>query len=247
MNLDRVIAVRNNKTIFRDGDRCIKVFNPGHSKSEIFSEALNQARMEELGINVPKLLEVTTIDGKWGIVSEYVKGKTLAMLMEERPQDVCGHLELLAELQKGLHKRECVVLGDLKERMKRDILSSELESDTKLRILSDLDGVTSEMSVCHCDLEPSNVIISKSGTPYLIDWACSAAGDRHIDVAYTYLLLHLKRNEREADLFLDISCQGSGSLKEAILKMVPVVAASALCRGNERERMFFSKWLEPRH
>ena len=27
MNLDRVIAVRNNKTIYRDGDRCIKVFN----------------------------------------------------------------------------------------------------------------------------------------------------------------------------------------------------------------------------
>ena len=27
MKLDRVIAVRNNKTIYRDGDRAIKVFN----------------------------------------------------------------------------------------------------------------------------------------------------------------------------------------------------------------------------
>ena len=27
MKLDRVIAVRNNKTIYRDGDRCVKVFN----------------------------------------------------------------------------------------------------------------------------------------------------------------------------------------------------------------------------
>ena len=27
MKLDRVIAVRNNKTIYRDGDRVIKVFN----------------------------------------------------------------------------------------------------------------------------------------------------------------------------------------------------------------------------
>ena len=26
MKLDRVIAVRNNKTIYRDGDRAIKVF-----------------------------------------------------------------------------------------------------------------------------------------------------------------------------------------------------------------------------
>ena len=28
MKLDRVIAVRNNKTIYRDGDKCVKVFNP---------------------------------------------------------------------------------------------------------------------------------------------------------------------------------------------------------------------------
>ena len=27
MKLDRVIAVRNNKTIYRDGDKCVKVFN----------------------------------------------------------------------------------------------------------------------------------------------------------------------------------------------------------------------------
>ena len=27
MNLDRVIAVRNNKTVYRDGDKCIKVFS----------------------------------------------------------------------------------------------------------------------------------------------------------------------------------------------------------------------------
>jgi len=29
------------------------------------NEALNQARVEETGLNIPKLLEVTKIDGKW--------------------------------------------------------------------------------------------------------------------------------------------------------------------------------------
>ena len=82
MNLDRVIAVRNNKTIYRDGDRCIKVFNAEYSKADILSEALNQARVEETGIKLPKVLEVTMIDGKWAIVSEYIKGKTLAQLMK---------------------------------------------------------------------------------------------------------------------------------------------------------------------
>ena len=52
MNLDRVIAVRNTKTVYRDGDRCIKVFDESYPKSAILNEALNMARMEEAGINV---------------------------------------------------------------------------------------------------------------------------------------------------------------------------------------------------
>ena len=47
MKLDRVIAVRNNKTIYRDGDRCVKVFNDDYSKADVLNEALNQARIEE--------------------------------------------------------------------------------------------------------------------------------------------------------------------------------------------------------
>ena len=85
MNLERVIAVRNNKTVYRDGDKAIKVFDANFSKSDILNEALNQARVEEAGIRVPKVLEVSVIDGKWAIVSEYIPGKTLAQLMEENP------------------------------------------------------------------------------------------------------------------------------------------------------------------
>lgn len=86
MNLERVIAVRNNKTVYRDGDKAIKVFDANFSKSDILNEALNQARVEEAGVRVPKVLEVSVIDGKWAIVSEYIPGKTLAQLMEETPR-----------------------------------------------------------------------------------------------------------------------------------------------------------------
>ena len=87
MKLDRVIAVRNKKTIYRDGDRCIKVFNEDYSKADILNEALNQARIEETGLNIPRILEVTTVDGKWAIVTEFIEGKTLAQLMQENPED----------------------------------------------------------------------------------------------------------------------------------------------------------------
>ena len=83
MKLDQVIAVRPAKTVYRDGDRCIKVFNENYSKADILNEALNQARVEETGLNIPKIIEVTKVDGRWAIVSEFIEGKTLAALMEE--------------------------------------------------------------------------------------------------------------------------------------------------------------------
>ena len=67
MNLDRVIAVRNKKTIYRDGDRCIKVFSEDYSKADVLNEALNQARIEETGLNIPRIHEVCRIDGQWVI------------------------------------------------------------------------------------------------------------------------------------------------------------------------------------
>ena len=59
MKLDRVIAVRNNKTVYRDGDACLKVFDESYSKADVLNEALNQARVEETGLCIPKVREVT--------------------------------------------------------------------------------------------------------------------------------------------------------------------------------------------
>ena len=58
MNLDRVIAVRTSKTVYRDGDRCIKLFDSDYSKAEVLNEALCQARVEEADLLIPKILEV---------------------------------------------------------------------------------------------------------------------------------------------------------------------------------------------
>ena len=80
-----ILAERSHKVIYKDGDTVLKVFDSDFSKADILNEALNQARIEETGLNVPKLLEVGIIDGKWAIRTEYVPGKTLAKLMEENP------------------------------------------------------------------------------------------------------------------------------------------------------------------
>ena len=69
MNLDRIISVQNSITVFRDGDRCLKVFNEDCAKADVINEALNQARMEGNDRHCPQNSEVTEVNGKWAIVS----------------------------------------------------------------------------------------------------------------------------------------------------------------------------------
>ena len=93
MNLEKVIAVRTNKCVYRDGEYAVKVFDSDYSKADVLNEALNQARVEETGLAIPKVKEVTTIDGKWAIVSDYIPGKTLDRLMKENPEKKDEYLE----------------------------------------------------------------------------------------------------------------------------------------------------------
>ena len=78
-----VIAERSTKTVYRDGERTIKLFVENYSKSDILNEALNQARVEETGLNMPKLLEVTKMENRWALISEHIEGKNLQELMNE--------------------------------------------------------------------------------------------------------------------------------------------------------------------
>ena len=80
MNKD-VVVTRPYKVVYREGDQIIKVFTPEHGKANVFNEALCQARVEESGLNIPKVLEVTQIDGEWALKIEYVEGKTMEEIM----------------------------------------------------------------------------------------------------------------------------------------------------------------------
>ena len=72
-----LILKRSYKEVYKCDDSIVKVFDPAHPKSDIFNEALNTARVEETGLDIPRVTEVTKIDGKWAIAIEYKQGKTL--------------------------------------------------------------------------------------------------------------------------------------------------------------------------
>ena len=244
MKLEKIIAVRNNKTIYRDGDKCIKVFNEGFSKADVLNEALNQARIEGTGLNIPKILEVTMIEGKWAIVSEFIKGKTLAQLMEEDPEKKDEYLALLVDLQLEMHSKTCAHLNKLKDKMNRKISESNLDATTRYDLHTRLEGMPKHKKVCHGDFNPSNIIITEDGTPYILDWSHATQGNASADAARTYLLFWLNGDIEGAKKYLDLFCEKSNTAKQYVQKWMPLVAASRSVKCNELEREFLLSWVD---
>ncbi len=243
MNFDQVIAVRKNKTIYRDGDRCIKLFDTEYSKADVLNEALNQARIEETGLNIPKILEVTMIDGKWAIVSEFIEGKTLAQLMEENPEKQGEYLELLVDLQLTVHAKTCPLLNKLKDKMSRKIGETRLDATTRYDLHTRLEGMPKHKKVCHGDFNPSNIILTADGTAYILDWSHATQGNASADAARTYLLFCLQGDLAIAKRYLALFCEKSDTAMQYVQKWMPIVAASQSVKGNEKEREFLLSWV----
>ncbi len=242
MNFDQIIAQRKHKTIYRDGDRCIKVFDREYSKADVLNEALNQARIEETGLNIPKVLEVTMLDGQWAIVSEYIEGKTLAQLMEENPEKKHEYLEQLVDLQILMHSKTCPMLNKLKDKMNRKISETSLDATTRYELHTRLEGMPKHKKVCHGDFNPSNIIVTNDGVPYILDWSHATQGNASADVARTYLLFWLAGDIDGAHTYLDLFCRKSDTAKQYVQKWMPIVAASQSVKGNEHERELLLTW-----
>ena len=243
MKFDRVIAVRTNKTVYRSGEDAIKVFDEEYSKADILNEALNQARIEETGLNIPKVTEVTKIEGKWAIVSDFIQGKTLARLMEENPDKYDEYLEMFVDLQLEVHSKKAPLLNKLKDKMDRKISQADLDATTRYDLHTRLEGMPKHNKVCHGDFNPSNIIVGDDGKVYILDWSHATQGNASADVARTYLLFCLNGEEENAKKYLELFCKKSDTARQYVEKWMPIVAASQSVKGNPEERDFLLSWV----
>ena len=240
----KIIAERKDKTIYKDGEKIIKVFDPEYSKANVLNEALNQARVEETGLKIPKLLEVSTVDGKWSITTEYIKGKTMAQLMEETPDKTEEYLERLVDIQLEIHSKKAPLLNKLKDKMDRKINEADLTATQKYELHARLAGMPKHDKVCHGDFNPSNIIIREDGSAYIIDWAHATRGNASADAARTYLLFWLEGKEELAKKYLELFCKKSDTARQYVQRWLPIVAASQSVKGNPHERELLLSWVD---
>ncbi len=233
---DKIIAVRTSKTVYRDGETVLKVFDHGYSKADVLNEALNQARIEQTSLNIPRILEVLKLDGKWAIRLEYIPGKTLGRLMEEQPERKAEYLEQLVKLQLLVHSQTAPLLGRLKDKMAREISECDLAATERYELLRRLEETPLNKKVCHGDFSPYNVIITPDGEPYIIDWSHASQGCDAADAALTFLLFKLEGDEQAAESYIEMFCEMSGNERQAVESWLPLVAAAQSLKVNAKER-----------
>ena len=243
-NFENVIAVRKNKKIYRDGNKVMKVFNSDYSKSDVLNEALNQARVETTGLNIPKILEVSqTSNGEWVIVTEFIEGKTLQQLMEEYPEEKEKYMEMFIKLQLEICSNKCTLLTKLKDKMTNKIELANIDSATKYELRTRLEGIARQNQLCHGDFIPSNVILKEDGTLYILDWAHATQGAPCCDCARTYLTFCLDNDFDTANQYLEMYCNLSKIPTRNIQRWLPIVAASQSVKNIKEERELLLSWI----
>lgn len=231
------------KKVYRDGDRLVKSFDETYSKASILNEALNQARVEETSLNIPKILGVSVIEGNWSLTWEYIEGETLESLMAKHPEKEDEYLEFFVDLQIRMSKEKVPLLGHLRDKMHAKISASSFPASVRYDLHVRLDGLPRHKKLCHGDFQPSNIIIKADGTPYIIDWAHATQGNGSADAARTYLLFKLHKQDALAEKYLKLFCLKTDTAIQYVQRILPIVAASQSVKHKPEETEFLSQWV----
>ena len=214
---------RTTKSVYRDGDKAIKLFCKDFPKAEVLNEALISARIEEIGgIHTPITLAVTLDEnGCWAITKEYIEGKTLEQLIKENPDKMEEYVEQMVDLQLTIHSKTCPSLGKLADKMVRQINElTEVSQASRSDFLVRLESMETDVKLCHGDFQPNNIIVTTDGTMYVLDWVHACLGNSCADAARTYLLLCLIGQEI-ADKYMDLFCDKTDTDRRYLQQWLP--------------------------
>ena len=231
------------KKLYRDGNRLIKSFDESYSKAGILNEALNQARVEETELNIPKVLGVTVVDGRWSLIWEYIEGETLEDLMKKHPEKEDEYLNFFVDLQIRMSAERVSLLGHLRDKMHMKISASAYPATVRYDLHTSLNGLPRHNKLCHGDFQPSNVIITPDGTPFIIDWSHATQGNGSADAARTYLIFKLQGRDELAEKYLKLFCAKTDTAIQYVQRILHIVAASQSVKGKPEEKEFLDKWV----
>ncbi|MGB5945172.1 aminoglycoside phosphotransferase family protein [Paenisporosarcina sp.] len=235
MDLGTPIAIGNTAKIYLHKNTIVKVFNDYLPSTESSYEANKQKYAYSCGLSVPKILDVTKIDGKQAIIMEYIKGKTIGEKLSENMERAEYYLNISVEIQQKIHMIVADDLEPMSEKLSRQIKSAHnLDEKQKSALLKRLDKMSFENRLCHGDFHMFNLIMTDNKVT-IIDWVDSSAGDIHADIYRTYLL-YSQLSVKLADMYLRLYCEKSGLSKDDVFQWGPIIAGARLSESISSEK-----------
>lgn len=242
--MKEIIYQSDKKEVYVEDGMTVKLFGTEYPTAAVLNEALNQARVAETDLHIPKIEEVSKIDGKWSIKMQYIPGKNIAQLMEEQPEKTDEYLDTMVQLQTEIHSKKVPLLPRLKDKMKDKVAHTTFSDEVKYELQMRIESMPKHLKLCHGDFNPENVVVMADGTMYIIDWAHATQGNASCDVARTYLYFCLKGKSDLAEKYLDKFCQKTNTEKSYVQRLLPVVAASQSVKGKTEYAEMLAKWVD---
>ncbi|MGG0670847.1 phosphotransferase family protein [Sporosarcina koreensis] len=234
MIIGNPIAFGNTAEIYLHENKIVKVFKDHLPHTESTYEANKQRFAYSCGLSVPKVLDVTKIDGKQAIVMEYIEGKTIGELFFANMDQAEYYLDLSIDIQREIHQIHAESFEPMSRKLSRQLEAAPyLGNIQKAELLRKLDSMTYENRLCHGDFHLLNVIMSDDKVT-IIDWVDASAGDIRADVCRTYLL-YSELSAEVAELYLRLYCGKSGLSKDEILQWSPILAGARLAENVSTE------------
>jgi aminoglycoside phosphotransferase (APT) family kinase protein len=187
------IGVGRTAEVYAWGEgRVLKLYRDWTPERWVEEERLGTALAHQAGLPAPAVHGVEVVEGRRGIVFERLEGPSLMSEVGRKPWLGVWAARTLAEVHAAIHARR--VPGDgmptMRQRLRWCIADSGLPEDLQRRAGAALEGLPDGEFLCHCDLHPDNVILTRRG-PVVIDWGAACVGHPLADVARTALTLRI--------------------------------------------------------
>lgn len=235
MDLNKVVGVGSQSTVYCLEKYVIKLFNEDYNKTAVFYEALINTIIEHANISIPKVHEIVNIDNKLAIKMDYIDGISLIDCIYNDRDNLITYIKKMVELQIQLHSKVIELPFSFKDKLRNKILETQiLDVIKKKRLLESLEELPNGKNLCHGDFHGYNILVCNEDY-WIIDWVDASYGCPEGDACRTYMIYSIYAPEL-AEIYLRIYCEKTNKAKNAITDWLPVIAAARLSENIENER-----------
>jgi len=249
---ERLFAGRTSEVYAWSDTEVVKLYQPWVVKATAERERASTQAALRMGIAVPRVGDIVTVNGRHGLILERIRGATMMSQIESDAARAGSFARQLAEIHVAItsvvaDERFPEQSGLLQARIARCESLTELE---RRMMLASLAQMPRGDRLCHGDFHPGNVILS-GNRPVVIDWIDASRGNPGADLARSSILFmgHIAITtcssavRRAMELFhstyLDICVQEMDVDRDEYEMWLPIMAAARLDEGIPE----FRDWL----